>query len=68
MQKSKLHSAAQRSRPVDNLLYFMFEFQPIAQHPQVERRGQIHEKVKLRMFYMRETSGSNPLHVKRLGP
>jgi hypothetical protein len=25
---SKLHGAAQRSRPVDNLLYFLFEFQP----------------------------------------
>jgi hypothetical protein len=24
----KIHSAAQRSRPADKLLYFMFEFQP----------------------------------------
>ena len=37
----------QRSSPVDNLLYFMFEFQPIAQYPRVKRRGQIYEKSKV---------------------
>jgi len=29
---------------VDNLLNFPLEFQPIAQHPQVERRGQVQTK------------------------
>jgi len=36
-----------RSRPADNLLYFLFEFQPIAKHPQVERRGRTLVKSKI---------------------
>ena len=42
-----------RSGPVDNLLYFVFEFQPIAHavprggSPRVERRGQIYLKSKV---------------------
>ena len=37
----------QRSSPVDNLLYFLFGFQPIAKHPRVERRGRMFVKSKI---------------------
>jgi len=43
-----------------NLLYFMFEFQPIAKHPRVERRGRIHVKSKVN----NETGGKEEYSLK----